>query len=184
MPRAGYTNSNRYGVFWGGDIGIVPDYDSTYPEALRAAVIALQRSAIIGFPIWGSDTGGYVSVMDHELTARWLAFSCFCPIMEIGPTENRGLWNLKTPPHYDSQLIAIWRLYSIIHTNLIDYSYQQAKNARKTGMPIVRPLFLQYPDQQQAWQDWQTYLYGPDILVSAVWQKNTQEHSLYLPAGE
>ncbi len=178
MPRAGFTGSSRYGVFWGGDIG-------SPAEGLRAAIVAGLRASIIGYPVWGSDTGGYWQAeMDREVTARWLAFSAFCPIMEVGPTENRGFWDMKGEPHYDAELIAIWRLYSIIHDRLGDYSYQQAVTAHDTGMPIMRPLFLAYPEQTEAWQDWQTYLYGPDILVSAIWQKGTTEHTIYLPAGE
>ncbi|OHB60726.1 MAG: alpha-glucosidase [Planctomycetes bacterium GWF2_42_9] len=184
MPRAGYTGSSRYAVFWGGDTGTTGKYKRTVPEALRSAIIAVQRSAVIGFPIWGSDTGGYKKTTDHEVTARWLAFSCFCPIMEVGPTEDRGLWNLKEEPTYDKELIAIWRLYSKIHESLMDYSHQSAKEAAKTGMPIVRPLFLNYSNQPQAWQDWQTYMYGPDILISAVWEKGKSKQSLYLPKGE
>jgi len=184
MPRAGYTNSSRYAAFWGGDIGVVGKNEKVVPEALRCAIIALLKSSIIGFPIWGSDTGGYCSeIIDHEVTARWLAFSCFCPIMEVGPTEDRGLWDLKQEPHYDTQLIAIWRLYSKIHEKLSDYSFELAKEAAKTGMPIARPLFLIYPDQPQTWNDWQTYMYGPDILVSAIWEKRKTQHSLYLPGG-
>jgi len=178
MPRAGYSGSSRYGTFWGGDIG-------SSPEALRTAIIALQRSAIIGFPIWGSDTGGYwQGALDRKVCARWLAFSCFCPIMEVGPTEDRGLWDMNSVPQYDAEIIAIWRLYAKLHTRLMDYSYDCAKNARQTGIPVVRPLFLVYPKQRQAWEDWQTYLYGPDILVSAIWEKATEKHSLYLPASE
>lgn len=184
MPRAAYSNSSRYAAFWGGDIGVIGKGEKVVPEALRCAIIALLKSSIIGFPIWGSDTGGYNELTDHEVTARWLGFSCFCPIMEVGPTEDRGLWDLKEEPRYDTQLIAIWRLYSKIHEKLADYSYELAKEAAKTGMPMARPLFLIYPEQKQAWNDWQTYMYGPDILVSAIWEKGKTKHSLYLPAGE
>ena len=51
-------------------------------------------------------------------------------------------------------------------------------------MPIARPLFIAFPKQPQTWADWQTYMYGPDILVSAIWEKGKTQHSLYLPAGE
>ncbi|MGD9110296.1 MAG: glycoside hydrolase family 31 protein [Phycisphaerales bacterium] len=176
MPRSGYTGSSRYSGFWGGDI-------ASPAEGLRAAIIAQQRSAIIGYPIWGSDTGGYWGGdLDREVCARWLGFSCFSPIMEVGPTEDRGLWDMKNEPNYDIELIAIWRLYAKLHTRLMDYSYACAKEARESGIPIVRPLFLVYPEQEQAWENWQTYLYGPDILVSPVWEKATEAHSLYLPA--
>lgn len=178
FPRAGYTGSTKYSAFWGGDIG-------SSQEGLRCVIIAQQRSSIIGFPIWGSDTGGYwQGDLDREVLARWLAFSCFSPIMEVGPTEDRGLWDMKKEPHYDIELLAIWRLYAKLHEKLADYSYSLTKKANKTGMPIVRPLFLIYPEQKQSWSEWQTYLYGPDILVSAIWQKNQKSQKVFLPKGE
>ena len=104
--------------------------------------------------------------------------------MEVGPTEDRGLWDMKNEPHYDAELIAIWRLYTKLHTKLMDYSYACAKAAKESGAPIVRPMFLVYPKQKQAWEDWQSYLYGPDILVSPIWEKATEKHSVYLPESE
>jgi alpha-D-xyloside xylohydrolase len=183
-PRAGYTHSSRYAGFWGGDTGFLGGGQKCRPEALRAAIIELLRSAVMGFPIWGSDTGGYILVVDHEVLGRWLGFSCFSPIMEVGPTEDKGLWDLNEEPKYDTQLIAIWRLYAKIHDSLKDYTYDCAKEAAQTGMPIARPLFLICPDQKEAWEDWQTYMFGPDILVSPIWQKGKTSHKLYLPGGE
>ncbi len=177
IPRAGYTGSAKYSGFWGGDIG-------SAPEGLRAAIIAQQRSAIIGFPVWGSDIGGYwQGDLDREVCARWLAFGCFSPIMEFGPTEDRAPWNMRSEPHYDTTLIAIWRLYAMLHTRLAPYSLEMTRVAHETGMPVVRPLFLEFPEQKEAWEDWQTFLYGSDILVSAIWEKGTTTHKLYLPAG-
>jgi alpha-D-xyloside xylohydrolase len=178
IPRAGYSGSSEYSGFWGGDI-------ASTQEGLRAAIIALERSSIIGFPIWGSDIGGYwQGDLDREVTARWLAFGCFNPIMEVGPTEDRAPWDMDTNPHYDSELIAIWRLYAKLHAELADYSHQLVKVAHETGLPPVRPLFLAFPDQQEAWTEWQTYLYGPDILVHAIWKKGTDSTSVFLPTGE
>jgi alpha-glucosidase (family GH31 glycosyl hydrolase) len=148
FPRAGYTHSSRYATFWGGDI-------ATSHEGLRAAIIASQRAAIMGFPIWGSDIGGYwQGSMTSELTCRWLAFGCFNPLMEFGPTENRGPWDMKYEPSYDTLLIATWRTYARIHDDLSEYSYRMAKKAAETGMPVIRPLFLEYPNLPQAWTHW------------------------------
>jgi len=180
MPRAAFAGSTRYGVFWGGDA-------ASTDLGLRASIVAVQRCAVMGYPFWGSDTGGYrgrYEPLDREVTARWLAFSAFCPIMEVGPTRNRSLWDMPTEPRYDVELIAIWRLYAEVHSRLADYSYKHAKEAHASGMPIVRPLFLTFPDQKEAWRDWQTYLYGGDILVSPIWKKGITQHTLYLPAGE
>ena len=178
MPRAAYTGSSPYGVFWGGDIGGTQ-------EGLRASIIAVQRSAIMGYPNWGSDTCGYnQQLMEQEVCGRWLAFSCFTPIMEVGPTRNVGFWNLPREPSYDAELIAIWRLYARLHLRLIDYSYKYAKVAHKTGMPIVRPLFLADPKAPQAWSNWWTYMYGADLLVSPIWEKDKRTQEVYLPTGQ
>ena len=177
MPRAAYSGSAPYGVFWGGDIGGTP-------EGLRASIIGVQRSAVMGYPIWGSDTGGYrEQTMDQDTCARWLGFSCFTPIMEVGPTRNRAFWDLPREPNYDTKLIAIWRLYARLHQRFADYSYKCAQEAHRTGMPIVRPLFLIDPKAASAWTNWQTYLYGPDLLVSPIWEKGKRTQEVYLPAG-
>ena len=177
MPRAAYTGSSPYGVFWGGDIGGTQ-------EGLRASIIAVQRSAVMGYPNWGSDTCGYTkAALEQEVCARWLAFSCFTPIMEVGPTRNVAFWNLPREPKYDATLIAIWRLYARLHERLGDYSLACAQVASRTGLPIVRPLFLADPKAPAAWSNWWTYLYGPDLLVSPIWEKEQRDQEVYLPAG-
>jgi alpha-glucosidase (family GH31 glycosyl hydrolase) len=90
---------------------------------------------------------------------------------------------MPTAPTYDTTLIATLRFYAKIHNDLKTYSYNLAKEANKTGMPIVRPLFLMFPDQKDCWVDWRTFLYGPDILVSAVWKKGTTSQRCYLPGN-
>ena len=178
MPRAAYTGSSAYAVFWGGDIGGTQ-------EGLRASIIGVQRAAVMGYPNWGSDTCGYNDQrMEQEVCARWLAFSCFTPIMEVGPTRNLAFWSLPREPRYDATLIAIWRLYARLHQQLADYGYEQAQAAHRTGMPIVRPLFLADPTASEAWTNWQTYLYGPDLLVSPIWEKGKREQQVYLPSGK
>jgi len=177
MPRGAYTGSSRYGAFWGGDIGGTQ-------EGLRASIIAVQRAAVMGYPNWGSDTCGYnQQLMEQEVCGRWLAFSCFTPIMEVGPTRNLAFWSLPRTPSYDAELIAIWRLYARLHVRLADYTYRQAQEAHRIGMPIVRPLFLADPKAREAWTNWQTYLYGPDLIVSPIWEKNKRTQEVYLPSG-
>ncbi|GJM33979.1 MAG: alpha-xylosidase [Saprospiraceae bacterium] len=177
FPRAQYTGSAQYGSMWAGDT-------NGKPEGLRSAIIALQRCSVMGYPVWGSDIGGYWGDFSQETCKRWLAFGCFSPIMETGPTNNLGFWNNPEAPHYDPELIATWRLYSKVRMQLVPYIRGLAKEAHKTGTPIARPLFLQYPEQSEAWKDWQTYLFGPDILVSAIWESGKEKHRLYLPEGE
>jgi len=66
----------------------------------------------------------------------------------------------------------------------VDYSYAHGVEATQTGLPIARPLFLVDPKAAAAWGNWWTFLYGRDILVSPIWEKNKREQEVYLPAGE
>ena len=177
FPRAQYTGSSRYGGMWAGDI-IAP------PEGLRAALIAMQRCAVMGYPVWGSDIGGYHGGFFRETAMRWLGFGCFSPIMEVGPTRNRGFWNLADEPKHDTTLIATWRLYAKTRMKLIPYIKSLAVEANTTGTPICRPLFLEYPEQPEAWINWQSFLMGRDILVSVIWEEGKTEQEVWLPAGE
>jgi alpha-D-xyloside xylohydrolase len=77
----------------------------------------------------------------------------------------------------------MWRMYARLHQRLVDYGYAHAQEASKTGMPIVRPLFMADPKAKAAWENWWTYQYGKDILVSPVWEKGVREQQVYLPAG-
>jgi alpha-D-xyloside xylohydrolase len=104
--------------------------------------------------------------------------------MEVGPTQDRAPWSMPGEPHYDVELIAAWRLYAKLHTELQEYTYQCAREAHETGMPIIRPLFFVFPDDSQAWRRWDEYMYGPDILVGALWKRDQTEFSMYLPEGK
>jgi alpha-glucosidase (family GH31 glycosyl hydrolase) len=177
FPRAQYTGSAKYGGMWAGDTGGVP-------EGLRSAVIGMQRCAVMGYPVWGSDVGGYWGGFSRDATKRWLGFGCFSPLMEVGPTQNRGFWNLENNPNFDAELIATWRLYARLRMHLIDYIHHLTQLSNETGMPVARPLFLEYPNQQEAWKDYLTYKFGPDLLVSVNWEEGSTQHKMFLPAGE
>jgi alpha-glucosidase (family GH31 glycosyl hydrolase) len=183
FPRAQYTGSAKYGGLWAGDTG-------NPPEGLRSVIIAVQRCAVMGYPIWTSDCGGYAKDINREVTKRWLGFECFSPVMEVGPTNNTVFWNMNYPKDssnklsFDHELLAVWRFYTKLRMNLVDYIHNLAEVASKTGMPIVRPLFVEYPDQKESWKDWTTYKLGNDLLVSIIWQEGKTKKSVYLPAGE
>lgn len=177
FPRAQYTGSAKYGALWAGDTG-------NPAEGLRSALIGLQRCAVMGYPVWGSDTGGYPKRIQRESTMRWMGFSCFSPIMEVGPTNNRGFWGMNYDPSYDHELLAIWRFYAKLRMSLVDYIHHYAQVASETGMPVARPLFLEYSNQPESWNDWTSYKLGDDLLVSIVWEDGKNTQKVYLPKGE
>jgi alpha-D-xyloside xylohydrolase len=184
FSRPAYTGTAQWSVFWGGDIpgsetfGGGPGTDL----GLRSAIISQQRAAFLGVPIWGSDTGGYYEFKDREVFARWLEFSTFSGIMEIGGTGRHAPWAMPTTPAYDPELIDIYRRYVQLRHTLQPYIVAAAAEAA-TGMPIVRPMpFYDRTDRRLA-NLWDEYLFGPDLLVAPVWKVGQRSREVYLPKG-
>ncbi len=186
MPRASYTGSQAHSIVWGGDTRGSLEYGlfkRSTDLGLRSVIISLQRMAFMGFPVWGSDTGGYQTFRDREVFARWLQVSCFCPLMEVGGIDSHEPWNMPTKPSYDQQMLEIMKKYLWIHTRLADYTYELAKQANRTGNPIVHPLVFDWPDDPQVKDMWDQYMYGPALLVAPIWETGKREREVYLPQG-
>jgi len=189
MPRAAYTGTQAWSIVWGGDTR-----GSVYSplgigrwstdKGLRSVIISAQRMAMMGFPFWGSDTGGYVAFKDREVFARWLQVSCFCPLMEIGGKRSHEPWDMITKPSCDEEMIRIMGRYTKLHERLLDYTYELAKRAHATGDPVIHPLVFDWPDDPEVRDMWDQYMYGPALLVAPLWESGAREREVYLPEGE
>ncbi|MBC7221490.1 glycoside hydrolase family 31 protein [Candidatus Bipolaricaulota bacterium] len=189
LTRAGWAGTSSFGLTWGGDT-------AANEWGLRNSIIAVQRAAAMNFPIWGSDVGGYVGRPSREVLARWLAFSAFTPLMLIGPMANLAPWSWAPDgvqaqvnargygfvPFYDEELVAITIFYAGLHDDLRPYTYAQALAAHEQGTPIVRPLVFVYPKNEYV-DVWETYLYGPDLLVRPVWEPGAESVKVHIPPG-
>jgi alpha-glucosidase (family GH31 glycosyl hydrolase) len=183
-PRCGYAGGQHWVVFSAGD---VPGKDlggRPTDLGLRAAILAQLHNAFNGFPIWGSDTGGYEQFGDREVFARWIEFSAFSPIMEIGGTGTHAPWDMPTEPHYDQEMIDIYRFFTNLHHALVPYTYRHAQEAGRSGRPIAKPLLFNYAADARVGDLWEEFLYGDDILVAPVWRVGQRVQHVYLPAGQ
>ena len=191
MPRSGWVGTSSHAVVWGGDT-------AGTEWGLRSAIIAVQRAAMINFPIWGSDTCGYHHTAKHEVCARWLAFSAFTPLMEVGPTDDASLWSMipdgvsggvgangyDYEPLYDESLLAVWNFYANLHYDLMDYGVAQAQLSAQDGTPFVRPMVAMHPDMPEYLDMFDQYYYGPDIWVAPVWEPGVTQREVLVPPGE
>lgn len=176
MARAGYSGSQQWAVSWGGD-------DVGTELSLRSSIIKVQRAGFIGFPIWGSDTGGYYPFRHREVFARWLQFSALTPIMEIGGIGSRSPWDMPTEPRFDEELIGIYARYVKLHHELIPYTAAQADLAASKGLPIARAMVFDFPDDRRFANSWDQFMYGPDLLVAPIWQIGVRERQVLIPEG-
>jgi len=163
--------ARKYTAVWNGDTR------STF-GGLEVSIKTGLRSGAINFPMWGSDTGGYIRVPDKEVFARWLEFSAFTPMMEILIGPKRTIWD-----DYDEELVGIARTYVSMHHDLIPYSRSYLYQATQTGMPVMRSLIFGYPDEKSFSDTWDEYLYGNEILVAPVTTAGATSRNVTLPAG-
>ena len=186
ITRSGYAGTQRDAIVWGGDVTAADNLGlgASTDLGLRSRIISQQRAAFMGFPIWGSDTGGYYEFKNREVFARWLEFSTFSGIMEIGGKGAHAPWAMPTEPHYDDELIAIYRRYTLLRHRLQPYLVRAARDAGATGLPIARPLVFAFPDDTAVRDLWDEYLFGPDLLVAPVWKTGARSRSIYLPRGQ
>jgi alpha-D-xyloside xylohydrolase len=161
----------RYTAVWNGDTR------STF-TGLEVSLKNALRSGAINFPMWGSDTGGYIRVPEKELFARWLEFSAYSPMMEVLLGPKRTIWD-----DYDEELVGITKTYLTAHHDLIPYTRSFLYQATQTGMPVMRSLIFAYPDDPSLTDTWDEYLYGDNLLVAPVTTAKAESRSVYLPAG-
>ena len=133
----------------------------------------------MGFPNWGTDTGGYYQFKQRDVFARWLEFSAFCPIMEIGGALRIGNgvdgphapWDMPTEPQLRRGDDRHLPLLHVAASRAGAVRVQRGRaRASRTGHPIATPLVFEYPDDPAVGDMWDEYLYGPWLLVAPVWR--------------
>jgi alpha-glucosidase len=86
-------------------------------------------------------------------------------------------------PHFDEELIEIYRRYVRLHHDLVPYIVAHAEGPARRGLPVARALVFDFPDDPNVRDLWDQYLFGPDLLVAPVWEIGRREREVYLPAG-
>ena len=201
LHRNGLAGMQRYAAFlWSGDVY------STW-ETLATHVPIAVNTGLSGIPFWGTDIGGFVPTREFtgELYVRWFQFGAFCPLFrahgrtwklrlpwgwntgELGPNEianyRDGAANPDPAELHNAAVEPICRKYLELRYRLLPYLYTAVRHAHLTGLPIVRALWLHYPDDPVAVARGDEYLWGRDILVAPVVEKGATDRRVYLPHG-
>ena len=196
LHRNGHLGVAQWGGWvWSGDP------QATWKTLEAQVSVGINHSLSLS-PYWGSDTGGFytTSELTGELYARWFQFSAFTPSFR----SHGRIWRLRLPwgwglsdmgfPEGQTErppqsemnnpaIEPITRKYAELRYQLIPYTYTLAREARDTGMPLMRALWLHYPDDERARGIGSEYLWGRDLLVAPVFEQGLETREVYLPAG-
>lgn len=200
LHRNGFAGMQRYAsVLWSGDV------DSRW-ETLKTQVPIAINTSLTGIPYWGTDIGGFVptSELSAELYLRWFQFGAFCPLFrshgrtwklrlpwgwntgDPGPVEIHNYQEGATPDAsqlHNPQVEIICRKYLELRYRMLPYLYSLMRESVTTGMPPIRSLWLEYPDDPQAVACGGAFLWGPYMLVAPVVEKGAVSRKVYLPRG-
>ena len=189
LSRSAWAGSARFGAaVWSGDIPATWD-------ALRRQVRAGLSIAISGIPWWTTDIGGFHggdpgNPAYQELIIRWFQYGAFCPLFRLhgdrnprvptghtmtgGPNE---VWSYGAAAY--ERIVAVLRL----RERLRPYLHEQMRVAARDGVPPMRPLWVDFPQDQDAWQTEDEFLLGPDLLIAPVLEPGVRVRDVYLPEG-
>jgi len=200
LHRNGYAGMQRYASFlWSGDVY------STW-ETLKTHIPIAVNTGLSGIPYWGTDIGGFVPTKEFtaELYLRWFQFGAFCPLFRChgrnwklrlpwgwnagdpGPIEIRNYEGAAVPDAsqlHNTQVEPICREYLELRYRMLPYIYSAVRECATTGMPLMRALWLHYPDDPIATARSDEYLWGRDLLVAPVVEQGATTRQVYLPHG-
>ena len=156
------------------------------PDGLQSMIPAALSFGLSGFPFWHAEVAGYVQAnlthdQERELWLRWLQLASWTSLLRdhLGdqPRAPIDMW-------LDDGTVAAFRQAAQVHASLLPYIYSVAAEASQTGVPIIRYLPLEVPEDVRAWQEEQSYFFGPSFLVAPVVEAGATTRSVYLPSGE
>lgn len=174
LTRACYSGSQKYAAGWTGD-------NHSIWAHLQMAIPQLCNLGLSGMPIVGTDIGGFGSDTTEELMIRWVqvgCFSVFCRNHAAMGTRNQEPWE------FSEKALNIYRKYLELRYSLLPYYYDLLVEEEKTGLPVMRPLVLNYEHDRMARNCNDEFMIGDSILVAPVVEQGAVYKMVYLPEGD
>lgn len=170
FARSATAGGQKFPVHWGGDN--LSQYVSM-AETLRGGLSFL----LSGFGYWSHDIGGFEQNATADIYKRWTQFG-------LMSTHSRYHGNIeyRVPWLYDEEAVAVTRKFTQLKVAMMPYLYQQAVYTAASGVPMMRPVFMEYPQDVNTYSLDKEYFLGDDLLVAPVFSE-TGDVAYYLPEG-
>jgi alpha-glucosidase len=173
LTRAAYAGAQRYASTWTGD-------NSSTWNHMRISIPQLLNLGLSGYAFVGDDIGGFAGSPTPELLTRWMELGAFNPIYRNHGTKgsrDREPW-VDGPEHE-----AIRKRYIEVRYQLLPYVYTGMEEASRTGVPLMRPMFMEYPKNSDFDTMDSEFMFGPDLLVAPKVQEFAAPYEVKLPPG-
>lgn len=167
--RSTWAGSQRYPMHWGGDPA------NTY-QAMSSTLRAGLSIGLTGFSFWSHDIGGFVNKTPENIYRNWTPFGMLTSHVRshgAPPTE---------PWEYGDDFLNAFRKATNMRYELMPYIYAQAHDCSERGLPMLRALFIEFPDDPGSWLIDNQYMFGSDMLVAPIFE-DAMERDVYLPPG-
>ena len=173
--RSGTAGSQRYPLHWGGD-------SQCSFEALAGTLRGALTVGISGIPFFSHDFGGFIGTPDDELYVRWAQLGLFSSHSRC---HGCGDHNHREPWRFSEEACEVFRFYDKLRYSLMPYIYSEAEKCTKTGLPMMRALYLEYPEDRNVRHIDDQYLFGDSLLIAPVLKplSKTAFRDIYLPQG-
>jgi alpha-D-xyloside xylohydrolase len=176
LTRSAWAGMQRFGAaLWSGDT-------SSHWGSLKVSLAAGLNTQLSGIAWWTTDIGGYSggnpSDPDfRQLVVRWFQYGATCPLFRQHGARETEIWKLGDESYAAIVKVINWR------KSIKEYVMEQMRVVSETGTPVNRPLWWDFPEDQQAWNQTASFMFGPKYLVSPVTEANASSWTSYLPAG-
>ena len=174
LTRAAYSGTQRYAATWTGD-------NSSTWNHLKMSTPMLLSMGISGYPFVGDDIGGFAGSPQADLLTRWFEVGALNPIYR--DHTSKGTLD-QEPWVHGPEHEAIRRKYIELRYELMPYLYTGIEEASRTGLPLMRPVFLEYPQASEFYGDNRDFLFGRDFFVAPVTTDMIDAEEISLPPGE
>ena len=165
--RSAWAGSQRYALHWGGDA-------ATTNTGLLGDLRGGLSFGLSGFSFWSHDMGGFVTASPEDIYGRWLPFGFLS-------SHTRAHGAPPTEPWLISESFTdLFRRCAEMKYRLMPYVYAQAKDCSERGLPMVRALFVEFPEDKGSWMIEDEYLFGSQVLVAPLMESGTGR-DVYLP---
>jgi alpha-glucosidase len=173
LTRAAYAGTQRYAATWTGD------NISTWNH-LRMSTPLMLNLGISAYPLVGTDVGGFAGSPTPELLTRWIELGVFNPIYRDHTANDTAD---QEPWAHGHQYEAIRKRYIELRYRLLPYIYTSMEESFRAGIPLMRPIFLEYPQAKEFYGDERDFFFGNDFLVEPVVTEMVDPEEIKLPPG-